>query len=125
MQPDDVATLRRQIQADEGLRLFPYTDVVGRLSIGYGRNLTDRGISQSEAALFLETDITTAIADLYRRFPVVMTFDGVRQVTLANLCFNIGVTRLAAFVKMWACLEQTPPDFSGAAVQMLESEWAN
>lgn len=125
MQPSDIALLRKQIQVDEGFRSFPYTDIAGRLSIGYGRNLTDRGITQLEAAQLLDDDITVAIADLYQRFPFVMNFDGVRQIVLANMCFNLGVGRLANFVQMWQALRKNPPDFAGAAVQMLESEWAN
>lgn len=124
MQPSDLALLRQQIIQDEGLRLFPYEDTVGKLSIGYARNLTDRGITQAEASELLDHDITTALADLYQHFQFVLLFDGVRQVVLANMCFNLGVTKLAGFTQMWAALKKAPPDYAGAAVQMLESEWA-
>ena len=31
-----------QLKRDEGLRLTPYQDSVGKLTIGYGRNLDDK-----------------------------------------------------------------------------------
>ena len=47
------------------------------------------------------------------------------QIVLVNMAFNLGIARLANFVKMWSCLRQMPPDFTGASVQMLESQWAD
>lgn len=43
------AMLKVLVKSDEGLSLKPYTDTRGKLTIGYGRNLTDVGISQAEA----------------------------------------------------------------------------
>jgi hypothetical protein len=37
----DVDLLRKELVRDEGLRLRPYRDSVGKLSIGIGRNLDD------------------------------------------------------------------------------------
>ena len=39
------------LKEHEGRRLKPYTDTVGKLTIGYGRNLTDVGISDEEARI--------------------------------------------------------------------------
>lgn len=49
--------LRPQLRIDEGVREFPYTDTVGKLSIGVGRNLDDVGLRPDEIALMLENDI--------------------------------------------------------------------
>ena len=35
---------RAQLKVDEGVRLKPYRDSVGILSVGVGRNLEDRGL---------------------------------------------------------------------------------
>ena len=48
------------IKRHEGLRLFPYNDTTGHLSIGYGRNLTSNGISTQEAEIMLKSDIGAA-----------------------------------------------------------------
>ena len=41
------------IKKHEGLRLFPYKCSVGKLTIGYGRNIEDTGISKEEAETLL------------------------------------------------------------------------
>lgn len=122
MTPEDYRLLRQQIIRDEGLRLMPYTDTVGRLSIGYGRNLTDTGISQTEASDLLDNDLTRAVSDLQRTFPFVTELDSTRFVVLACMAFNMGVGRLSKFVKMWAALRRN--DYETAALEMLSSHWA-
>src|SRR5690606_41062667 len=52
--------LKSQLERHEGLRLKPYRDTVGELTVGYGRNLDDVGIRPEEAALMLDNDITEA-----------------------------------------------------------------
>ncbi len=122
MTPENYKLLRQQIIRDEGLRLVPYTDTVGRLSIGYGRNLTDVGISQVEASSLLDNDLTRAVSDLQRTFPFVTELDSTRFVVLACLSFNLGIGRLSKFVKMWAAIRRH--DYETAAMEMMESHWA-
>ena len=57
------------IKSDEGLRLKPYADHKGKLHIGYGRNLTDKGISKGEAGILFDNDYAEAVADLKTIFP--------------------------------------------------------
>lgn len=121
MTPTDFATLRQHVKLSEGLRLKPYTDTVGRLTIGFGRNLTDVGISQQEASILLDNDLTRAVYDVQRAFPVVLTLDSVRQIVLAELAFNIGVGSLAGFVKMWQAVRAG--DFHAAADELRTSQW--
>ena len=54
------ALLRRH----EGVRLKPYRDTVGKLTIGVGRNLDDVGITPDEATVLLRTDIDRTAAGL-------------------------------------------------------------
>jgi len=122
MTPNEFGLLREAVQNDEGLRLLPYTDTVGKITIGYGRNLTDVGITKGEALQLLENDLTNAIAELTRAHPVVATLSTVRQIVLFNMAFNMGVPRLNQFRKMWAAIERG--DFQAAASEMLDSKWA-
>ncbi len=122
MSPADFATLRLRIKVEEDLRLKPYVDSAGKMTIGYGRNLTDSGITQLEAADMLENDLQKHISDLYRAYPYVETLDGVRQIVLADMCFNLGIARLSQFVKMWDAVQRG--DFVDAAREMLDSKWA-
>lgn len=47
----DMAMLLSELSRDEGRRLKPYLDTVGKTTIGVGRNLTDVGISEDECDL--------------------------------------------------------------------------
>ncbi|MBP5593653.1 MAG: hypothetical protein J6X75_05780, partial [Clostridia bacterium] len=40
----------------EGLRLKPYRCPAGKLTIGYGRNIEDMGISETEAEMLFDND---------------------------------------------------------------------
>jgi len=51
------------------LRLKPYRDSVGKLTIGVGRNLDDVGISAEEADVLLANDIAKAQAELKQALP--------------------------------------------------------
>jgi lysozyme len=108
----------------EGLRLKPYLDTVGVLTIGVGRNLEDKGISESEAMLMLDHDIDDAILDVQAVTgrPTFLKLNGPRRAVLINMAFNLGRTRLRSFKNMLRCVEQG--DFEGAAREMLDSKWA-
>ena len=46
-----------QLKEDEGLRLKPYRCTAKKLTIGYGRNIEDVGITEEEANHLLLNDI--------------------------------------------------------------------
>ena len=50
----------RVLRQHEGLRLNPYRCPAGKLTIGYGRNLDDAGISEEEAEAMLKADLSRA-----------------------------------------------------------------
>ncbi len=64
---DDVLTAR--LIRYEGLRLKPYRDTAGHLTIGVGRNLDGAGVDRAEAMLLLKNDIAAARADMDVRWP--------------------------------------------------------
>ena len=103
------------------MRLKPYTDTVGKLTIGIGRNLTDVGISSSEAFYLFENDIDRHWKELADRFPWVTSLDDVRQVAMTNLAFNLGVPGLAKFVNTLAAIKRG--DWQTAANGLRRSLW--
>lgn len=107
---------------DEDIKLRPYRDSVGKLTIGVGRNLEDVGISRQEAMGMLSNDIARASADLDRVFPWWTQLSEARQRALCNMCFNLGLTRLMGFQRMLAALQVG--HFDEAASEMLSSKWA-
>ena len=115
--------LRAQIAKHEGLRLHPYQDTVGKWTIGFGRNLSDNGITRAEALLLLDHDIDDAMRDLMARFPWTATLDTVRFAVLVEMCFNLGIARLAGFKNTLRAVERG--DYDAAAKGMLASKWAS
>lgn len=114
--------LRSQLERHEGLRLKPYRDTVGKLTIGIGRNLDDVGISPEEAELMLDNDIDKVLRQL-SDVDEYNTLGPARQTVLANMCFNLGFRGLLGFRRMWAAIARG--DYSEAARQMLDSRWAH
>lgn len=114
--------LIKELTRDEGLRLKPYTDTVGKLTIGVGRNLSDVGISIAEANAMLLADIRRAEVDLDRNLPWWRHLSEKRQRVLTNMCFNMGITRLLKFERMLAAINAGK--FEDAALEMLRSKWA-
>lgn len=116
---DLVADLRR----DEGVAHKPYKDTEGILTIGVGRNLEDRGLSDDEIDYLLMNDFKWVVIDLDRNAPWWRDMSPNRQRALSNMCFNLGWPRLSQFRKMLAALQAE--DWDEAANQALDSRWAN
>lgn len=114
-----------QIKRHEGLSLYPYKCTSGKITIGFGRNIEDNGISPDEAESMLERDLALCVSEL-ERFVYSGTFkllDEVRRGALVNMCYNIGLPSLMGFKKMWAAL--TIHDYQTAAGELLNSRYAN
>lgn len=114
--------LRAALSVDEGRSAKIYTDTVGRVTGGVGRNLTDRGFNENEIDLMLSNDIDLAEHELDKSMPWWRRLDDVRQEVLANMMFNMGATRLSGFKKFLAHAEAG--EFGPASVEMLNSKWA-
>lgn len=114
--------LIQQLYTDEGLRLKPYVDTVGKITIGVGRNLSDIGISATEAVALCNHDLDTVEGDLTGRFPWWTTLSEERQEVLANMCFNMGIGKLFGFQNMLTALKAG--DYETAAAEMMASGWA-
>lgn len=109
------------IKKHEGLRLKPYKDTVGKLTIGYGRNLDDNGISQYEAEVLLHDDVQLCYAQCIK-LPCWDKLNEARKAALLDMCFNLGITRLKTFKNMFGALEVGA--YNRAAAEMLNSKWA-
>jgi lysozyme len=109
---------RLQLHADEGSRSRAYVDVTGNVSIGVGRNLTGKGLADSEIAMLLSNDIRDAETALagYTWFGVI---EPVRLDVCAMMVFNLGATGFASYRHMQAAL--AAGDWQGAADQLWDS----
>lgn len=109
------------LKEHEGLRLEPYLCTAGKLTIGYGRNLQDRGISKQEAIYLLENDVAMVLADCEREFEFWDKLDPVRKAVLADMVFNMGIAGVKRFKKMLAAIQEK--DWLEAGEQMKDSRW--
>ena len=117
-----IEDLIEQLIVHEGLVLEPYECTAGKLTIGVGRNLEDRGISVDEAHYLLKNDIEIVERELLEAQPLVSMLDAVRQRVLVDMGFNLGTPTLMKFQKMWDAIEDE--DWVEASEQMLDSRWA-
>ncbi len=117
----NIARTRSLIARHESCRLKPYLDTVGKVTIGWGRNLTDRGITQATADEWLAEDLAACVTDL-NDCPWFPRLDDVRQAVLVDLCFNVGFAGLLKFRKLIAALYVG--DYGGAAAEIMDSRIA-
>lgn len=118
--------LTKQLERDEGYRQFVYECPAGKLTVGVGRNLEDKGVSESEAAYLLQNDIREITAELRKRCPVYFELlanqEHTRAAVLVNMAFNMGVAGLLGFRKTIKLVGEG--DYHAASVEMLNSRWA-
>lgn len=120
MTPEMLAKLRRSLIQHEGLEKFPYVDTVGKVTIGIGYNLTDRGISDEWINNQYNQDVDYFYQQL-STFPWYSQLTSDRQIVLIDMCF-MGWKKFLEFNKMIDAISQG--DFKKAAFEMLNSEWA-
>ncbi len=114
--------LKELLKKHEGLRLFPYKCTAGKLTIGYGRNIEDRGITIQEAEYLLNNDIEKVVPEAKT---LVSNWDDLsenRQTVLANMTFQMGIDGMRKWKNTLATIEKE--DFKAAAYNMRLSLWA-
>lgn len=109
------------VKQHEDLSLGPYRCSAGKLTIGYGRNLEDRGITKAEAEYLLENDLAIARNDVSGLVANFEELDEVRQAVLVDMCLNLGGPRFAGFEQMILAVQDE--EYSRAADEMVDSKW--
>lgn len=113
---------RKLVQQHEGLRLKPYKDTTGHLTIGFGRNLDSNGLRYKEALFLLQNDLEEAYTILLKYIWFKdLSID--RRAVLVDMMFNLGPTRFAQFKKFMKALQKK--DYNQAALEMLNSKWSS
>jgi lysozyme len=117
----DRAQLVEQLVRHEGLKLRAYQCPAGKWTIGVGRNLEDRGITQAEAFYLLKNDLDLCIHQLTASFPWFVELDPLRQRVWVDLCFNVGIAKLYGFRKAIAAMAAGL--YAVAASELEDSRW--
>lgn len=133
MTPASRVLLRQDVMPAEGYRKFPYFDCCGKhykactcarrgkLSIGYGRNIDDNGLSQLEAEVLLDHDLASAEMDAKKAFPWFADLSEARQRAVTELVFNMGLPKFLGFRQTLLAIKVR--QFAAAASHLLDSLW--
>ena len=114
--------LAEQLKKHEGMRLKPYTDTAGKLTLGIGRNLEDKGITEQEALFMLNNDVDYFYTNLSKMIPWFKLLNDARQNVLVNMAFNLGIAGLMSFKNTLSLTSKG--QYIAAASAMLDSKWA-
>lgn len=113
--------LTTHIKEYEGLSNVLYKCTSNKLTIGYGRNLEDVGISKDEAEYLLNNDIDIALDEVSEHFDL-LNLPEPAQIVLVDMCFNMGISKLLNFRRMIKAIEEERWDDS--ANELLDSKYA-
>ncbi len=117
-----IEILKKRLMTEEAVRLKPYVDSVGKLTIGVGRNLTDKGLRMSEVEFMLQNDVEEVIQELHTHLPWTDQLDDARASVLLDMAFNMGIDGLLTFKNTLAAMQRG--DYAAAAEGMRHSKWA-
>ena len=109
----------------EGLKLTPYRCTAGKLTIGVGRNIEEKGITEEEALFLLRNDIDECKRDLTTLIFHGQFYDFPESIqnVLINMRFQLGRAGFRKFKKMIFAFQNL--NYEEAIVQMKDSNWYN
>lgn len=117
------ARLKRSIVNHEGKTNFPYVDTLGKITIGIGYNLSDRGVTEDWINENYEKDVRYFYSKLKTDFSWFDRLNLDRQIVLIDMTFNLGYKNFLSFKRMISALSRD--DYKEAANEMLQSKWAH
>ena len=128
----NIDKLIQELILDEGYKYETYEDHLGFLTLGVGHLVLDTDpeinkpvgtpVSEERVLECLNNDIDTVCNELDRNMSWWKELSDEKMRVLANMCFNLGITRLLKFRKFLAALESG--DFETAGEEMMDSKWA-
>ena len=107
------------LRLEEGKRNRPYMDTTGHITIGIGRNLTDRGLSDDEIEYLFTNDKTMAQSAARSLCPSFDDLSDVRKYVLCDLAFNLGQNKLQQFTRFLQAVHEQR--WTDAAMELLDS----
>lgn len=109
-------------KGNEGLRLKLYRCPAGKLTIGYGRNVQDNGITKDEAELMMLNDLKRSVIECISTFPNFKNFSEPRRNVLIDMVANMGKPTFLEFDQMIAAINRD--DWVTAGAEMMDSIYA-
>lgn len=116
----DMKAFEEHLVWAEGERLDLYKDSVGIYTIGVGHNIQEKGISKEVSRQMLKEDVDEVLGDC-RSLTYWNHLDSTRKLVVADMVFNLGLSRFLKFKRVNGALEIN--DFFLAAHEMKDSKW--
>ena len=126
----DLNEIKSQLIIDEGMSLTAYEDTLGNLTVGIGHlvmpsDQIEEGqtITQDQCDSFFNKDLQIAI-DSCTKAPNIpyLNQPELVQESLVNMCYNMGVARLAQFITFLNLLHNK--NYEAAAMDLMGTLWA-
>ena len=124
--------LKDEVSADEGIVLEVYLDHLGYPTVGVGHLILESDpeygegtgfkINQTRCDELFYRDIKNVLNDCEGHLSEWSTYPEEVKLIVANMAFNLGITRLKKFKMMFSALNEG--DWVEASIQGLDSRWA-
>ena len=128
----DINKLREELEFDEGCVYKIYNDHLGYPTFGIGHLVLESDpehgepvgtpVSKERVIECFEKDIDSVFYDIDRNLPWAAEQPEDIKRVVANMCFNLGITRLLKFKKFLGALELK--HYKSASEEMMDSRWA-
>ena len=122
--------LLQSVKKHEGYRNKVYLDTLGKRTVGVGHLCVEdfwednKEYEEKFLLTILEHDLKSAIKASQRLCSKCPDIDDLAKEIIVEMVFQLGETGVSKFKNMWKALEQSPPEYSVAASEMLDSRWA-
>ena len=114
--------IKEMLIRHEGNMCTLYQCTEDKWSIGVGRNLTDRGITEDESAYLLDNDIKRVMNQLDEYWTVWRGFPEKGQMVCLDMCFQMGIQGFMGFRRTRALMEMGM--WLEASEELLDSKYA-
>ncbi len=125
----DMGKLLESVKKHEGFRDTIYLDTLSKRTVGYGHLCVEdhwedgKKYDKEYLKEILEKDLQSAI-DQADDMCSNLTISDDAKIIIIEMIFQLGGTGVSKFRKMWTALQEDPPNYFEAHVQMLDSKWA-
>lgn len=126
-----MSSLKSNIKISEGFSNRLYRDTSekigfdgkkGKLTIGWGYNIDDKGLPTDILEMLLDRTINEAMDELSNNFPWTDNLDSIRREVLIEMLFNLGLDTFKGFKGTLSAVENG--NYKLASEHMLDSLWA-
>ena len=122
-------SLEEKVKLHEGFVPKIYLDSLSKKTIGWGHLITPddhfkEGVEYSKEELeeVFQKDLKRAINEADDLIKTKIA-DKAREVII-EMVYQLGKTGVSKFKNMWSALQESPPNYFEAHVQMLDSRWS-